>query len=142
MKLGAFVAAALLCSACSPATTPTASVSRPPAPAAVAKDREAKAAAIPAKPKYVLSKAQAEARLVAGAVVFDARTAEEYAMGHVNNSINVPVALLEPTLPALDSYKHQEILVVGKDHQQVESMRNALRKAGFTNVLNAASLNS
>ena len=90
----------------------------------------------------VLSKSQAEARLAKGATLFDARSADEFATGHLGSAINVPYELLKPTLPALESYKDKEILVVGKDREQVEAMRKDLSGAGFRHVLNAFSLNS
>ena len=90
----------------------------------------------------VLSKSQANARLAAGATLIDARSADAFAASHLRNAINVPYELLEPTLPALSSYKEREILIVGQDAQQVEAMRKAMLKAGFKTVLNAFSLTS
>jgi len=142
MKLSLLGAMIVFCAACTQPVTPPSSTSNPQATAVTTKASTSTATTARTAARHILTKAQAEARLVAGAALFDARTADEFAAGHVNNAINVPLDLLQPTLPALDSYKTQEILVVGKDHQQVESMRDALRKAGFTNVLNAASLNS
>jgi len=58
------------------------------------------------------------------------------------SAINVPFDQLEATLPALESYKIKEILLIGKDTKQVETMRNGMMKAGFLKVFNAQSLNS
>jgi rhodanese-related sulfurtransferase len=75
-----------------------------------------------------------------GAVVFDARTDEEFQSGHYPNAINVPVDLLEPTLPALESYKDQEIVVYCRSGKRAERLKQGLLKAGFSKVYNAGGL--
>jgi len=91
---------------------------------------------------YILSKSEAQKKLSAGAALFDTRGYEEFGVSHLPSAINLPFDQLEATLPALEGYKKEEILLIGKDTKQVETMRNGMMKAGFSKVLNAQSLNS
>ena len=79
-------------------------------------------------------------KIANGAVVFDARSDEEYQKSHYPNAINVPVDLLEATLPALDYYKDKEVVVYCGSGKRAERLKEGLNKAGFKKVYNAGGL--
>lgn len=87
-----------------------------------------------------ISRQEALDKIQAGAAVFDARSDEEFQSGHFPNAINLPHNLLEPTLPAIQSYKDREIVVYCASGRRAEQLRVGLIKAGFTRVYNVGGL--
>lgn len=94
----------------------------------------------PVKASGHISRQEALAKIKKGAVVFDARTDEEFQKSHYANAINIPVDLLEPTLPALESYKQKEIIVYCASGKRAERLKQGLTKAGFEKVYNVGGL--
>ena len=92
------------------------------------------------KPAQLSAKQIVLNKIANGAVVFDARSDEEFQKEHYPNAINVPVDLLEPTLPALAYYKDKEIIVYCGSGKRAERLKEGLNKAGFKKVYNAGGL--
>ena len=67
------------------------------------------------------------------AVGVDVRTPEEFAAGHLDGAINVPVDELEQRLSELGS-QDQALVLYCRGGSRSASATRALRKAGFTKV--------
>lgn len=68
-----------------------------------------------------------------GARLVDVRTPEEFAAGHLDGAINVPVDELEQRLSELGS-KDQALVLYCRSGSRSASATRALQKAGFTRV--------
>jgi phage shock protein E len=75
-----------------------------------------------------------------GAVVVDVRTDYEYAEGHLQQAVHIPVQDLETRLAELDSFKNKEIVVYCKSGQRSEYAKALLLHLGFKHVLNGGGL--
>lgn len=74
------------------------------------------------------------------AVVYDVRTTEEYATGHVATAINWPVESMQAgTMPTVA--KDTQIYVYCKSGRRAGIAKQELEKAGFTNVTNMGGVN-
>jgi phage shock protein E len=78
------------------------------------------------------------ARLIeGGALLVDVRTAEEFATGHAEGSINIPVDELKMQLSKFEGQHH--ILVFCKTGNRSERAKTLLNAEGFEKVTNAGS---
>lgn len=77
-----------------------------------------------------------------GALVIDARSAGEFAGGHIEGAINMPHNTVADTLPKYESDKSRVIIVYCLSGARSGSAKKALIRAGYTNVTNGGSLNS
>lgn len=75
-----------------------------------------------------------------GAMIIDVRTAGEYAGGHINGSINIPLNILSAKLGSLD--KNKPLILCCASGMRSGSACSILKKNGFTQVYNAGSWNS
>jgi rhodanese-related sulfurtransferase len=73
----------------------------------------------------------------AGAVIVDVRTKDEYAQGHVEGSINAPLASLPAGLEKVDRSK--PLIVCCASGIRSEAAVGALRRAGYLDVVNGGS---
>ncbi len=72
-----------------------------------------------------------------GAFLVDLRTIEEYSQGHIDGSMNIPLAELGKNI---DKFKgHKNIVLVCFSGNRSGFAKDILEKKGFTNVLNAGS---
>lgn len=65
------------------------------------------------------------------AVVVDIRESSVYNLGHVINSINIPLADFERGLKRLQKYKQKPVIVVDATGQKSVHTVSKLKKAGF-----------
>lgn len=68
-------------------------------------------------------------------VILDVRSPEEYAEGHIPGAINVPYDQIAANLDSLESFLTSEIIVYCRTGRRATVAENALREAGFTEVL-------
>lgn len=70
-----------------------------------------------------------------GALLVDVRTPEEFAEGHVKNSINIPVG---DVMNNLDQFADQSsIIVYCRSGNRSEMAKSLLQASGIQNVVNA-----
>ncbi len=67
-------------------------------------------------------------------VIIDARTKEEYNLGHIKNSINIPLSEKENINEKLKD-KTQKILVYADDIKTSSELSAYIALGGFTNVI-------
>jgi phage shock protein E len=72
-----------------------------------------------------------------GAVIIDVRTTGEYAGGHLKNSINVPLNMLQSHVGKLK--KDKPIITCCASGMRSGSARSMLQSAGFQEVYNGGS---
>lgn len=70
-----------------------------------------------------------------GAVVVDVRSADEFAGGHILDSLNLPLAELEARRTELDRFKDRPIVAVCGTGPVAGRAARLLRGAGFTRVV-------
>ena len=70
------------------------------------------------------------------AVVVDVRDDNEYATGHIVNSIHIPLAYFSERIKELDKHKDKPIIVGCKSGQRSGQACTTLTKAGFEKVYN------
>jgi len=70
------------------------------------------------------------------AVVLDVREENEYARGHIINSIHVPLGYLKERLKDLEKYKSRPVIVGCKTGQRSGHACATLKKEGFEQVYN------
>ena len=80
---------------------------------------------------------QALLKQEAGALIIDARSAEEYNSGHVEGAINIPHDQVEKMLSKVGDDKSKEIVVYCKSGRRAGIALSSLVKAGYKNVYNA-----
>lgn len=79
---------------------------------------------------------EAHAMVKAGGLLLDVRTPEEFAAGHIEGAVNIPVHELEGKLAAVPAKKDQPVVVYCRSGHRSESAKGILEKAGFTKVKN------
>jgi phage shock protein E len=77
--------------------------------------------------------AQARALVKDGAVLVDVRTPQEFAQGHVEGALNLPVAEL-PSLLARLPAKDRPIVVYCQSGRRSAAARKTLEEAGYSKV--------
>lgn len=68
------------------------------------------------------------------ATIVDVRTAEEFAEGHIENSVNVPLNEIDDSLTMLRQY--EDIVVVCRSGKRSTQAMETLKANGFDNVYN------
>lgn len=71
-------------------------------------------------------------------IVIDVRESSEFSgrLGHIENSILVPIRLLQFKMQDLEEYKNKEVIVVCHSGARSYSACNMLKRHGFENVYN------
>ncbi len=72
------------------------------------------------------------------ALVLDVRDDGEYKLGHILNSMQIPLGKLNECASELEKYKEQPIVVVCRSGNRSGTACAALGKRGFTQVYNLA----
>lgn len=67
-------------------------------------------------------------------VIIDVRESAEFAGGHIENAVNMPLSKLTEELPKLAQHKKTPVLVACQTGTRASSAGNALAKAGFEHV--------
>lgn len=76
-------------------------------------------------------------KLVAdGALLVDVRTPEEYAAGHLDGAINIPVQVLEERVGELGDNKERPIVLYCRSGARSSSALDQLKAKGFTSLHN------
>ncbi len=70
--------------------------------------------------------------------VLDVRTEQEYEQGHILDSINIPVGLLDQNIKQLGENRDRPLLVVCRSGQRAARAAGILKKHGFTHIYNLA----
>lgn len=78
--------------------------------------------------------AAAQALVKEGAFLLDVRSPGEFAEGHLQGAVNVPVEELEATLGSLPADHRRQILVYCRSGLRSARARTTLLKAGFAKV--------
>lgn len=69
-------------------------------------------------------------------VILDVRTPKEYAMGHLENSILIPVQELQTRINELNAHKNNDILIYCATGNRSTVASKILIDSGFTKILN------
>lgn len=78
-------------------------------------------------------------KLAAGAKVIDVRTKQEYAGGHFQGAVNIPVDILASRLKSLGE-KEAPVVVYCASGGRSSQAASILKAAGFTDVTNAGGI--
>jgi phage shock protein E len=81
-----------------------------------------------------ISSDEAHALVKQGAVLLDVRTPGEFAGGHVEGAINIPVQELEEKLASVPAKKDQPVVVYCHSGRRSASAKQILDKAGYLKV--------
>ena len=76
-----------------------------------------------------------------GAIIVDVRTPEEFNRGHIDNSINIPLHLLEESLSLLKN-KNQTIITCCASGMRSERAKRILKKEGYQAIHNGGGWSS
>jgi rhodanese-related sulfurtransferase len=79
----------------------------------------------------------AEALAEPGAMVLDVRSAGEYAGGHAEGAVHVPVKQVSARMPTIQPDKDQQIIVYCAVGVRAADAEKQLRSLGYTKILNA-----
>lgn len=74
-----------------------------------------------------------------GAFLVDVRTADEFAQGHVKNSVNIPLDRMQSQLAQLKNRKN--IIVFCRSGNRSALAKTFLEQKGFSNVVNGGTWN-
>jgi len=72
------------------------------------------------------------------ALVLDVRTEQEYEQGHILDSLNIPLGLLDQNIKQLGEDRERPILVVCRSGQRSARAAGILKKHGFNHIYNLA----
>lgn len=78
-----------------------------------------------------------EALAVPGALVVDVRSAGEYAGGHVDGAVHVPVSEIAERMPGIQPDKDQQLIVYCAKGVRAAKAKDVLTGMGYTKILNA-----
>lgn len=69
-------------------------------------------------------------------LLLDVRESNEYATGHIKESLHIPMSTLKKRLGELDKYKNKQIVACCRSGSRSNYACKLLKKAGFENVTN------
>lgn len=76
-----------------------------------------------------------------GALIIDARTAKEYADGHIKGAINIPFDVAVSQFNALEVRKDRDIVLYCRSGNRSGKALKSLKAAGYTKLHNAGGFN-
>lgn len=79
----------------------------------------------------------AEALAVPGHLIIDVRSSDEFAGGHVDGAIHVPVSQVAERMPTIAPEKDQQIVLYCAVGGRAARAETTLRAMGYTKILNA-----
>jgi rhodanese-related sulfurtransferase len=68
-------------------------------------------------------------------VILDVRTPKEFASGHIQGAVNIPVTEVQKRLPELQKYRNREIVVHCEGGGRAAKAEKILRHNGFSDVV-------
>jgi len=71
-----------------------------------------------------------------GALIIDARTAQEYAQGHIKAAINIPFDVSVAQFSALEIRKDRKVVIYCRSGNRSGKAVTSLKAAGYTNLHN------
>ena len=77
-----------------------------------------------------------------GAFLLDVRTEGEFAGGHVDGAVNIPVQVLDSRLASLPAKKDATIVVYCQSGRRSAMAREMLEKAGYTHVVDLGAMSN
>ncbi len=86
------------------------------------------------------SKGELQAKLEQGALVVDVRTHAEFAGGHYEGAINIPLSAIDASLDRFGVDKSKPVILYCHSGARSASAKRILEQAGYTNVLNGGAL--
>lgn len=86
--------------------------------------------------------AQKEELMEDGAVLIDVRTSQEYAEGHLDNSINLTVDTIGVNIESLVSDKETKIIVYCRSGNRSATAADTLINLGYKNVYDLGAMSS
>lgn len=69
-------------------------------------------------------------------LIIDVRDEEQYTLGHIPNSINMPIDIIQDNIDKLYLYKNEPILIYCSNGQISAIVGKYLEKQGFYNIYN------
>lgn len=85
---------------------------------------------------------EARALVKQGAVLLDVRTQGEFAAGHVEGAVNVPVGELKTNLGQVAAKKDQPIVVYCQSGRRSAAAKTILEEAGFLKVVDLGAMSN
>ena len=85
-------------------------------------------------------KADLAALVKDGAVLIDTHTAEEFGMGHLPGSINLPYDLIPRDIPLVEQDHSKSIIVYCESGARSDGAKKLLASMGYTNVVNGGTI--
>lgn len=76
-----------------------------------------------------------------GALIIDARTAKEYAGGHISGAINIPFDIVVKQFEALRIAKDRQVVLYCRSGNRSGKALASLEKAGYSNLHNGGGFN-
>lgn len=76
-----------------------------------------------------------------GALIIDARTAKEYAGGHISGAINIPFDVAVKQFKSLRIAKDRQVVLYCRSGNRSGKALASLEKAGYTNLHNGGGFN-
>lgn len=92
--------------------------------------------------KSMTSQNQVIEKIKQGAKIIDVRSAGEYAGGHYNNAVNIPVDQLQNRIKEVGSDKSKPIVVYCFSGGRSANAKAILESNGFTDVTNGGGIGS
>ena len=86
-----------------------------------------------------ISSDEAKALVRQGALLLDVRTTGEFASGHVEGAVNIPVQELETRLPA---EKDRAVVLYCQSGRRSAAAKDVLLEAGFTKVFDLGAMSN
>ena len=77
-----------------------------------------------------------------GALLLDVRTEGEFAGGHVEGAVNIPVGDLAAKLPTFPAKKDQTIVVYCKSGRRSAAAKQTLEEAGYSKVVDLGAMSN
>jgi len=71
-----------------------------------------------------------------GALIIDARTAQEYAQGHLKGAINIPFDVVVAQFDALEIRKDRQVVLYCRSGNRSGKALASLKKAGYSKLHN------
>ena len=90
----------------------------------------------------IITCAQKEELMENGAVLIDVRTAQEYAEGHLDNSINLTVDTIGINIESLVKDKNTKIIVYCRSGNRSATAANTLINLGYKNVYDLGAMSN
>ncbi len=89
-----------------------------------------------------ISSEKAKTLVKEGALLLDVRSPAEFAAGHIEGAVNIPVQELEAKLGTFPAKKEQNVVVYCQSGRRSAKAREILQHAGYLNVFNLGGISN